>query len=158
MGNFTYSFRAKIIEHDFGRMSLAVVEVPASIRKDLPLADYPRLRIRGQINEMPHKGALQSKSKSKSKWYVMLPKRVLKACRAKIGDRVTVGFEIDDQDAVDVPAELVSALEQDEVASKIWNNLTSGKQRGFAYMVDSAKRIETRERRAQEVLRALHEL
>ena len=88
----------------------------------------------------------------------MISKRVRKACSAKIGDRVTVGFEIDDQDAVDVPPELQNALEQDDEAMLVWRELTPGKKRGFAYMVDSARRKETRERRAEEVLEALRDL
>ena len=34
-------------------MSYAVVDLPAKLRKDLPLADYPRLRVRGAINDGP---------------------------------------------------------------------------------------------------------
>ena len=105
---------------------------------------------------VPHKGALQPKGDQK--WCLMLSKRVMKQCGVTIGDRVSVGFEIDDQDAVDVPTELANALEQDELAARIWRELTPGKQRGFSYMVDSAKRPATRICRANEVLELLHDL
>lgn len=156
MAAFTYSFKARITERDFGRMSYAVVDLPAKVCKDLPLSDYPRLRVRGAINDVAHKGALQPKGDKK--WCLMLSKRVMKSCGVAIGDRVSVGFEIDDQDAVDVPVELAEAIAQDDMAARIWGELTPGKQRGFSYMVDSAKRTETRERRAKEVLEMLYEL
>ena len=153
---YTYSFKARITERDFGRMSYAVVDLPSKLCKELPLADYPRLRVKGVINDVPHKGAIQPKGNRK--WCIMLSKRAMKNCGVGIGDRVSVGFEIDDQDAVDVPAELTHALDRDEVAARIWQELSPGKKRSFSHMVDSAKRAETRERRASEVLEMLHEL
>jgi len=156
MQSYTYSFKARINELDFGRMTFAAIDLPASVAKDLPLKDYPRLRIKGAINDVPHKGAIQPKGKNK--YYLMMSKRAMKTCGVSVGDRVTVGFEIDDQDAVDVPAELANALEQDDSAARIWRELTPGKQRGFCYMVDNAKRTKTRERRAQKVLQMLEEL
>ena len=156
MASFTYSFKAKITKRDFGRMTYAVVDLPAKLRKELPLEDYPRLRVRGAINDVPHKGALQPKGDKK--WCLMLSKRVLKNCGVAIGDRVSVGFEIDDQDAVDVPEELTDALELDEVATRIWRDLSPGKQRSFCHMVNSAKRAETRRRRAATAVEMLHDL
>ncbi|MEM6869113.1 MAG: YdeI/OmpD-associated family protein, partial [Cyanobacteria bacterium P01_C01_bin.121] len=66
-----------------------------------------------------------------------------------------VRFRIADQDAVDVPEALQHALEQDEYAKAVWEKLTPGKRRGFAYRVSSAKTKQTQTRRALEVLEQL---
>lgn len=153
---FTYSFEARIEKRDFGRMVYAVVKVPARICKELPLADYPRLRVRGEISQNEYRGAFQPQGDKK--WCLMLSKRFMKSCGVEIGNRVQVGFEIDDQDAVDVPEELLMALEQDEAAAAIWQELTPGKKRGFAHMVNSAKRVETRQCRAADVIEMVNEL
>jgi len=157
MPNFTYHFSGKIVQHQMRNMTFSVVFLPAKLAKELPLDDYPRLRVDGAVNETPFNLALQPTG-GKKKWHLLMSKRFLKSCGAKLGDRVAVGFEIADQEAVNVPVELTAALETDNQAAHIWSELSAGKQRGFAYLVDSAKRSETRMRRADEVLQLIREL
>ena len=154
--SFTYGFTAKVIEQkdSAGKYTFTIVKVPAKAQKELPLDQYPRLRIRGEVNGHPFEGALQP---SGGRWSLMLSKQRMKEFGVSVGDRVTIGFEIADQDAVDVPLELQQALEEDSESAKIWDNLTPGKRRGFAYRVSSAKQPATRSRRVAEVLEALDE-
>ena len=155
MGEFPYQFDATIKSYDFNRYVYAAVYLPANVRDQLQLGGNPRLRVEGFIGGAAFRGACQPAGNKK--WYLMLSKKFLKANKLSMGDRVTVELAVADQDAVDVPEELRLALAADDRAAKIWQGLTAGKQRGFAYRVSSAKRAETRERRVEEVLESLHD-
>ena len=72
--------------------------------------------------------------------------------RPQKGGDVLVLFRIADQNAVDVPNELERALRANSNAKQAWDELTVGKKRGYAYRVASAKRMETREKRVDEVM------
>ena len=152
MIEYPYDFATKVKNHAFGRMTYTVAYLPKSLIAELPLKQHPRLRVEGEVNGFRFGGALHP---AKGKWYVLLPRRTLKKLRLSVGDEVYVAFEIADQEAVDVPTELRHALEVNEKASDIWQSLTAGKRRSFAFRVSSAKLIETRERRVDEVLQAI---
>ena len=98
---FDYDFEAPISEHNVGsdRYRYTVVYVPHDVLAELPMAEYPRLRISGEVNEYPFEASI---TPAKGVWYVLFSKRVLKAIGADIGDAVTVRFRIADQDDVDV--------------------------------------------------------
>ena len=117
--------------------------------KALPLKQYPRLRIDGELNGARFANALHP---SNGKWYLLVPRRMQKKCEVTLGDRIFVQFDIADQDAVEVPEELRFALEVNDVATAVWSDLTPGKRRGFAYRVNSAKRRETKANRVEEVI------
>ncbi|MEM9184961.1 MAG: YdeI/OmpD-associated family protein [Planctomycetota bacterium] len=153
MVRYPFEFEATIELHDFGRMAYSVVYVPPAIAERLPIAEHPRLRVTGEVNGKRFDGALNPAGKGRH--YLILSKRFLKPCRAEVGDKVWVQFDIADQDAVDTPEELLRALEANAAAAKAWQSLTPGKQRGLVYRVSSAKRAETRERRVEEVIEAL---
>ena len=152
MIEYPFDFATKIKVHKFGRVNYTVAYLPKQLIAALPLKKYPRLRIEGEVNGDRFGGALHP---AKGKWYVLLPKRRLKKLRLTVGDEVYIAFEIADQDAVDVPKELRHALAVNTKADSIWQTLTPGKRRSFAFRVSSAKRTETRERRVEEVLRAI---
>ena len=58
-------------------------------------------------------------------------------------------------DKIDLCEELKAVLEQDLEAAARFCEFTPGRQRGLAYYVNSAKRVETRVRRALEVVHKL---
>jgi hypothetical protein len=58
---------------------------------------------------------------------------------------------------VDVPAELTAALAGDARAREAFEGLSYSHRKEFARWVGEAKRGETRERRASETIRMLHE-
>ena len=58
-----------------------------------------------------------------------------------------------DPDAVDVPVELAAALVQDPEAAARWATFTPGRQRSLCVHVAGARRPETRERRALDLVR-----
>jgi len=152
MSEYPYHFEAEVELLDFGNMAYSVVYVPSRLKKQLPLKEHPRLRIDGEVNGIRINAAFQP---SGSGWYLMLSKKFRQICGLQVGQVATVHFDIADQNAVSVPGDLQFALDADESAARAWEALTAGKRRGLAYRVDSAKMVETRERRIEEVLQFL---
>jgi hypothetical protein len=73
------------------------------------------------------------------------------------GDEVEVTLEVDDAPrTVDVPAALADALAADSAAATAWAALSYSKQKAHALSVDGAKTDDTRAKRVQRVLAALH--
>jgi len=147
---FDYEFDAPIAEHDVGsdRYRYTVVYVPGEILAELPMAEYPRLRIAGEVNDHPFEASI---TPAKGVWYVLFSKRVLKAIGAEVGDNVSIRFRVADQDAVDVPAALGEALGDDTRMRTLWDAQTPGKRRALAYRVASAKTEATQSKRVVEV-------
>lgn len=157
---YPHTFEAPIAEYDVGskRYVYAVVWLPENMQADLPLNEYPRLRVTGEMNEtefasalMPVPGDTVPGTRGQRRWYLLLSKKQLKAMDSSLGDTIRVRFKIDDQNAVDVPVLLEAALRKNKAMQKRWDQLTPGKQRGLAYRVASAKRSETQQKRVLEV-------
>ncbi|MEL7302380.1 MAG: YdeI/OmpD-associated family protein [Pseudomonadota bacterium] len=150
MSYFDYSFEAPVSTHDVGssRYLYTVVWLDPDLVKTLPLKAYPKLRIVGEINDVPFRSAL---TPVRGRWYILLSKTQLREMNASVGDNVDVRFSIDDQDAVDVPEALAAALKTNAPMAKLWDELTPGKQRGLAYRVASAKTEPTQKKRVEEV-------
>lgn len=150
MAYFDHEFEALVTYHDVGstRYQYTVVWVPTETADQLPLAKYPRLRVVGEIDDHPIEAAL---TPVRGRWYVLLSKALLQAIERHVGDRVTVRFAIADQDAVDVPEALATALAHDEEHRELWTGLTPGKQRALCYMVASAKTLPTAQKRVAVV-------
>lgn len=144
-----YELVAEIEALDFGRYHYEVVWLTEGLAAALPLDEFPRLRIAGEIEGMDFSGACMP---SGGRYYLMVPKAIRVKQSLSLGDRITVRFGVDDQDRVDLPPELAATLaEQDEVA-ELWRGLTPGAQRGFAHRIASAKTAPTRQRRVEEVI------
>lgn len=154
MSDYPYNFDGKIVKYGFGKVQFSVVYVPKAILSQLDFAKSKRLRVDGEIEGIRIEAALMP---TKGKWYLMVSKKLQKLCGVSLGDRVSVSFDIAVQDAITVPVELQYALEANDAAREVWDSWTAGKRRGFCYRVDSAKMVETRERRVEEVIDTLME-
>jgi len=151
---FDYEFDAPICHHDVGseRYRYTVVYLPEDHAKALPLDDFPRLRISGEVNDCPFEAALTPVS---GVWYILFSKKTLRQIDAKVGDLVMVRYRIADQDAVEVPELLAAALNKSKKMKRLWDQQTPGKQRALAYRVATAKRPETQDKRVAEVFDVL---
>ncbi|MEM1179452.1 MAG: YdeI/OmpD-associated family protein [Acidobacteriota bacterium] len=151
---YPHQFETTVQEYDVGsnRYVYKVLMIPQALAKDLPLDTYPRLRIAGEIDGFPFEGAL---TPAKGEWYLLLSNAKLKAMGRDVGDRVTVHFEIGDQDLVDIPQELAEALDEAPPIRALWEEKTPGFRRGLAYRVASAKRPATKLKRIDEVFEIL---
>jgi Bacteriocin-protection, YdeI or OmpD-Associated/Domain of unknown function (DUF1905) len=148
MAYFTHRFEATVSLHPVGMYNYTVVYLDPELVASLPFTETPRLRIEADISGVSVKGAWQP---SGGRWYLMLPKTPLKKAGITIGSVVEVAFKVLPQDEVDVPPELLAALEAEPKAQKAWSTLSAGKQRGLAHMVASAKRTETKQARVEQV-------
>lgn len=104
------------------------------------MKENPRRRVRGEIGEHAFAGAWQPTG---GHWYLKLSKDMLKRQEASVRGWLSVRFNIDDQDAVDVPEALLEALKKDKKFAKAWDGLTLGKQRSWLLHVLQAKTQET---------------
>lgn len=147
MFGYPYRFEATISLHKFGRANYAVIFLPQSLVDELPFDQHTRLRVRGEYAGHPFENAFQP---VKGKYYIIVSKKRRKLCGLAVGDQVWVEFELMDQNHVHVPVELERAIMTNSTLEQAWKKLTPGKQRGFAYWIDSAKRRETRQNRVDD--------
>ncbi|MEL6531214.1 MAG: YdeI/OmpD-associated family protein [Pseudomonadota bacterium] len=151
---YPYNFTAEIVQHDVGsaRYRYTVIFVPQALKADLPLGEYPKLRVSGEIDHVPIEAAF---TPVRAEHYVLLSKKLLAAIDKSLGDEVEMRFRIADQVAVDVPETLLRFLNSDPKLKSLWDDTTAGKRRALAYMVSSAKRLETQEKRIEKVASVL---
>ena len=147
VSRFAFEFTGRVARHSFGEWGYTVVFLPAEVAAELPLGERPRLRVRGEMDEYPFARAWQPAGGT---WYVMIPKDVMRRGGYGLGDWINVRFNIDDQEAVDVPEALGAALKEDEEFRAAWEGLTAGKRRAVAYRVESAKTAGTVAKRVAE--------
>lgn len=153
MALFTHEFEAPLTTHGVGKSRVIwyhVLFMPAYLAKTLPLGMHPRLRVRGEIVDIPVSGAWMPTGDG-GHYFIVSPK-VRKGTGARLGDMLDMRFVIDDQDRVDVPAALEDALNARPEIRAIWERTTPGKRRGLAHRVAQAKTSATVLRRIQEVI------
>lgn len=152
---YPHEFEATIEHHHVGTYIYTVVFLDSTLHDRLPLEEHPRLRVSGEVRDIPFEGAWQP---VRGRWFLMLSKQLMRDGEFEIGDRVAVRFQIEDQSSVDVPEELLRAIRTKKSYMAAWMKLTPGKQRGFAYRVASAKMRATRSKRVAEVLALLEKM
>jgi hypothetical protein len=141
-----------VVRHDVGTYRYTVVFLPDELARLLPLDRHPRLRISGEVGDLPFSGAWQP---VRGRWYLMLSKPLLRDAGLRLGDAAEIRFRVEDQEAVEVPEALRQALAADPLAEAAWRALSAGRRRGLAHRVAAAKTPATAARRLAEVLEAL---
>ena len=155
--SFDYSFEAPIVRHSMGsnakgELVYTVVFVPPSIVGALP--DGGPLRVKGEIAEMPVSGALMP---VRAQRYLMVPRTLMRERGVRVGEDVEVRFSLVDPNDLDLPNELSRVFKMVPTLLPAWNALTPGRRRGAAHHVASARRSETRDKRARKIADALRE-
>ena len=156
MTYFTHAFEDEISLHGVGTyrvITYKVLFLPSQFESDLPFDRYPRLRVEGEIADVPVRGAWMPVGDGR-RYFIVSPD-IKSNTGLDVGDRVEMRFRIDDQNYVDVPAALRAAIDVDEEAARRWDGLTAGKKRMFAFHVASAKTSPTEQRRIGEALTAI---
>ncbi|MEM9066766.1 MAG: YdeI/OmpD-associated family protein [Planctomycetota bacterium] len=145
---YPFEFEAVIEYHSIGNYRYTVVFLDERLHAHLPLIEYPRLRASGEVRDIPFEGAWQP---VRGRWYLMLSKLLMRDGEFEIGSVVRVRFRVEDQEAVDLSAELQAMLNENTDLKRAWNALTAGKRRGLAYRVSSAKTVLTNKKRLAEI-------
>ena len=137
------------------KLPYTVVWLPPEFVEPLNMAEHPRLRIEGEINDHPFNSAWQPAGNES--YYMIVPKPILKEAELQLGDIVELRFKVGDQTAVDIPDAMQTAIDNDAELMSKWQSITAGKQRSFAYRVASAKTEATIQKRIAEVSHMLRE-
>ncbi len=156
MDYFPYHFSDQITLHGVGKsrvITYKVLFLPTHFEEILPFKQYPRLRVEGEIADVPVRGAWMPVGDGR-RYFIVAPQIKTDTGR-DVGDDVEMRFRIDDQDFVDVPAALTSALSDDPEAETQWRTLSAGKKRMFTHHVAGAKTQPTTQRRIDEALEAI---
>lgn len=86
-------------------------------------------------------------------WYILINQKIKKQLQLEIGDSVVLDLEKDSSPyGMEMPAELEASLLQDELASKYFHELTSGKQRNLIYLVSKVKNTNSRINKALAII------
>lgn len=149
---FPHEFRGEIVHHRLGTYTYTVIFLPPPLARTLPFTGARRLRISGEVGDIPFEAAWQP---SKGRWYMMLSRSMLKDGGWALGDSVPVRFRVEPDTAVTVPPALQAALAADRRARATWTAATPGQQRAMAHRVGSAKTEPTLRKRLDEALALL---
>jgi hypothetical protein len=153
---FPFEFEAPVARLGVGKTRKAwytVLFLPPNLEHQLPFTEHPRLRVDGEIADVPVSGAWMPTGDGRR--YFIVAARLRKAAALRLGQRVEMRFRIADQDAVEVPPELTRALAAHPKAQAVWESLTPGKRRGLSHPILAAKSAPTRERRVLSTINAL---
>jgi hypothetical protein len=153
---YPYGFEAEIEKFGVGRdrkIWYNVLFLPPDLRSQLPFDTYPRLRVEGEIADVPIANAFIPAGDGRN--YVIVSPQVLRDAGVGLGDWVEMRFRIADQNHVDVPEALNVALRADPAAQTDWDSLSPGRKRMVVQHVLSAKSSPTRQRRVAEALDAV---
>ncbi|MEO1746190.1 MAG: YdeI/OmpD-associated family protein [Pseudomonadota bacterium] len=158
MSYFEHDFEGVIDQHGVGKSKVITYKVlfmPTRFEVVLPFKKYPRLRVEGEIADVPVRGAWMPVGDGR-RYFIVSPE-VKKHAGMDVGDLVEMRFRIDDQDRVDVPPALELAIQSDDKASRQRDALTAGKKRMFTFHVASAKTAPTEAKRVAEAMDAIRQ-
>ena len=129
-------------------MRMHVIPVPEDLLEG-KLGKAKRVLI--EIGGVELNRAIQGKKSGSP--YIVLGQKILKELGLRLGSSATVKIKVDPEpDQLEIAAELLEAISQDEIASARWEAFTPGKKRSMNIYVDGAKREDTRIRRAVELV------
>lgn len=151
MSYFDHSFEGVLEELVYpGKFRYFIVRLTADLAARLPFDTDTRVRVSGEINDLPFHGAWVPAGDKLP--YLHLSGDFVGALGLAIGDAMELRFNIASPDTVEMPAELREALSGDPEAAAIWSALTPGRRRGLAHIVGNAKKEETRRKRALKLM------
>lgn len=148
----TYEFIAPLLKSAAGYLKQHYAPVPTEIADEVIGSGSRRVLI--TINGKTLRRAIQNSKDGE--YFVLLGQQLMKELGIVFGDELTMQLELDpNPDFIDLGEEFTEVLELDEEAAARFFGFTLGKQRGLAHYVNSAKREETRIKRALEIAHKL---
>jgi Bacteriocin-protection, YdeI or OmpD-Associated/Domain of unknown function (DUF1905) len=128
-----------------------VVEVPFDVREAFGQARPP---VRGTIEGVPFRSTIAVYG---GRSYLGFRRELREAAGVEPGETVAIEVERDDEPReVSVPEDLAAALSEDVDAQAAWDRLSYTHRREYVEALDEAKREETRRRRLESTIAALH--
>ncbi|MCZ6757828.1 MAG: YdeI/OmpD-associated family protein [Bacteroidetes bacterium] len=146
-----YHFAAPVLRLETG-MKQHYVPIPMEMADALKEAGVRR--VLATLNGYTLSRGIQGRKDGEK--YLMLGRTILRDIGANYGDTVMVSITPDPEpDRIELCDEFASALKQDDEAFTRFETLVPSHRRGLNYYVDSAKRADTRIKRALEVVNKL---
>ena len=137
-----------VLEYISGTITHTGIVLPEKTLQEL---NQPkRVRIEGTINGTPFNLAIQHIKDGRR--FLMVGNTLRKEAKLKAGDKVEVIFTLADPDEIKLPEELIEVMEQDPEGKAVFSKFTPGLQRSLAHYVTSAKQVDTRIKRALELM------
>lgn len=137
-----------LLEYISGTITHTGIVLPEKTLQEL---NQPkRVRIEGTINGTPFNLAIQHIKDGRR--FLMVGNALRKETGLKAGDKVEVMFTLADPDEIKLPEELIEVMEQDPQGKAVFCKFTPGLQRSLAHYVTSAKQVDTRIKRALELM------
>lgn len=156
MTTYPHGFEGVITRFGVGKARkiwYKVLFLPESLAAELPFAAHPRLRVEGEIADVPMAGAFLPTGDGRR--YIIVSPAVCQGAGVEIGSLVEMRFRVDDQDRVDIPAILAAELRRDAALLRDWEALTPGRRRGLVHPIHAARSDATRQRRLGEAIAAI---
>ena len=128
------------------------LEVPAEVVQALGAGKRPRVTITINGHSWKSRVAIM-----RGRYLLGLSNANRQAAGVIAGDEVEIELEFDpDPRAVVEPADFARSLNADSVARTAYDSLPEGRRREHVRAIESAKKPETRKRRIEKALEALH--
>jgi bifunctional DNA-binding transcriptional regulator/antitoxin component of YhaV-PrlF toxin-antitoxin module len=126
----------------------AYVTIPFDVEKTFGMK---RVKIQATINGDPYRGTLVRMGTPQH--ILIIPKEIRQKIGKSIGDEVIVELEEDlAERIVDIPEDLVQALEAQPGALEVFRKLSYTHQKEYVRWVTEAKRADTRQHRIQQTV------
>ncbi len=129
--------------------------MPPKFECALPFKNYRRLRVEGEIADVPVRGAWMPVGNGR-RYFIVSPD-IETNTDLDVGDEVETRFRTYDQDHVDTSSALLAALKSDNAVLVRWEKLTAGTKGMFTNHVFSVKSPATEHRRIHEAIAAIKE-
>ncbi len=146
----SYSFRTELDIQMLGAMKYHAIRVPKEVQSEIEFPTGTKQRFEGTVNGDPVSGALLPTGTGS--YYIMVSASLRKRLKLQLGDPVDVAITIVDPNVVEVPEDILEALQEDDFNLFKWEVLTPGTKRGFLHEITSAKTPETRQARIRELV------
>lgn len=146
----SYSFRTELDIQMLGAMKYHAIRVPREVQSEIEFPTGTKQRFEGTVNGDPVSGALLPTGTGS--YYIMVSAGLRKRLKLQLGDPVDVAITIVDPNVVEVPEDILEALQEDDFNLFKWEVLTPGTKRGFLHEITSAKSPETRQARIRELV------
>jgi hypothetical protein len=143
-------FRATL---ELGGKTATGIEVPEKVVTALGSSKKPAVRV--TINGYTYRSTIAPRGGR-----FLLPVSAENRAGAGIaaGDKVEVDLEVDTEPReLAVPTDLAKALKRDAAAKKFFDGLSYSKKQRFTIPIEQAKTDETRQRRVDKAIAALHD-
>ena len=128
--------------------------VPLPFEVDQVFREQKVTRLIGSINDFPVRRGIVGRKDGER--YIILGRTLMRDIGVSPGDIVFAELRPDpDPEYIELGEEFEAVLDDDPEAAVRFFGMTTGKRRSLAYYITSAKRVETRIKRALEIAHKL---